>query len=89
MINIELAKLNPIAVFKSPMDVLKTDELDREQKIDILRRWSYDEREMQVAEEENMLAHNARQGLLEEILEALILLGVTKDLKEIPPTKQG
>lgn len=89
MINIELAKLNPIAVFKSPMDVLKTDELDREQKIDILRRWSYDERELQVAEEENMLPHNARQGLLEEILEALILLGIVKDLEEIPPTKHG
>ena len=52
-IDIEKAKLNPSSVFKRPADVLKTT-FSREEKIDILRRWAYDEREMAVAEEENM-----------------------------------
>lgn len=60
MINIEEARFNPSKLFKRPADVLRDDELTRAEKIDILRRWAYDEREMAVAEEENML--NPRPG---------------------------
>jgi hypothetical protein len=50
----EKAKLNPAAVFKSPQEVVSIQELSREQKIEILRRWEQDARLMEVAEEENM-----------------------------------
>jgi hypothetical protein len=50
----EKAKLNPAAVFKSPQEVVSIQELSREQKIEILRRWEQDARLMEVAEEESM-----------------------------------
>ena len=89
MIDIEQAKLNPASVFKNPRDILKATNLTKEQQIDILRRWAYDEREMSVAEEENMLSHNNHGGVLDEILKCLQELGVQGDEKTHPPTKQG
>ena len=50
----EKAKLNPAAVFKSPQDVVSSQELSREQKIEILRQWEQDATLMEVAEEEGM-----------------------------------
>ena len=47
-------KLNPAAVFKSPQEVVLSQELSREQKIEILRRWEQDARLMEVADEESM-----------------------------------
>ena len=38
----EKAKLNPAAVFKSPQEVVSSQELSRQQKIEILRRWDQD-----------------------------------------------
>jgi hypothetical protein len=35
----EKAKLNPAAVFKSPQEVVSSQELSREQKIEILGQW--------------------------------------------------
>lgn len=91
MVNIELAKLNPSSVFQSPKDVLNEHSLSRDQKIDILRRWAYDEREMSVAEEENMIrADTDKNGnILDEILKSLLELGVDSDQDTPPPTKQG
>ena len=90
MVNLKMAKIDPSSVFKHPHDVLTDSTLTRSQKIDILRRWAYDEREIAVAEEENMLgSDNTRDFLLEEILKSLHELGIHGDQKSPPPTKQG
>jgi hypothetical protein len=54
MVDVEKALVDPALVFKTPEEVLADSELSREQKIKILRRWEYDVRELQVAEEEGM-----------------------------------
>ena len=88
--NFEQAKIDPASVYKRPFDILQDTSLTREEKIEILQRWAYDEREMAVAEEENMQRSNTKQVVhLDEILEALLKLGVTKDQKPAPPTKHG
>ena len=54
MIDVEKALLDPGLVFKTPGEVVANNELTRAQKIEILRRWEYDVRELQVADEEGM-----------------------------------
>jgi len=88
MIDIEKALFNPTSVFKSPQEVISIKELSREQKIKILRQWEYDARELQVAEEENMLGPET-EDLLYQILIALHRLGTAADQEDSPPTKQG
>ncbi len=51
MIDVKKAMLDPTMVFKEPKEVVANDELTRDQKIEILRRWEYDARELEVAEE--------------------------------------
>lgn len=90
MTNLELAKHNPEKVYKHPHDVLVDKSINRKDKIDILRRWEYDEREISVAEEENMQGSNGSHIIvLEEISQALLDLGVDSDDEGRPPTKQG
>lgn len=90
MIEIEKAKTDPASVFKRPSDVVKEPSLSQSEKIDILRRWAYDEREMAVAEEENMRSTESSQAnILDEILKCLIELGQDTDSPLPPPTKQG
>lgn len=89
MINLQHAKMDPSSEFESPRDVLNERSLSREDKIDILRRWAYDERELAVAEEENMLSSNANHNnRLHEISQILLELGLDSD-EGSPPTKQG
>lgn len=85
-IDLQKALLDPSSVFKLPGDVVSSN-LSKEQKIKILKRWEYDERELGVAEEENMIGK--RPILLHEVLEALNSLGAKVDLEHRPPTKQG
>ena len=87
MIDLEKALLNPSAVFSVPEDVLSAEGLTREQKIEILKRWEYDARELEVATEENMPGSNS--SCLDDILKALDELGYDPDLEKDPPTKQG
>jgi len=90
MVDIEKAKLDPSAVFHHPMDILNDKTITVPDKIDILRRWAYDEREIEVAEEENMRPQDSKKPhLLDEILHCLLLLGVKSDEDRPPPTKQG
>ena len=58
MIDINRAMLDPSDVFTSPDEVVKNKDLTLAQKIKILRQWEYDEREMMIAEEENMGGEN-------------------------------
>jgi fumarate hydratase, class II len=61
-----------------PRDVLHDPTLTREEKIAKLRRWSYDARELEVANEEGM-GGPPKPSNLPAILEALQELGATDD----------
>ena len=67
--DLERALLDPTAVFKLPEDVLKREDLSDEQKAAILRRWAYDARELEVAEDEGM--RDGEPDLLDRVLRAL------------------
>lgn len=87
MVDVEKALLDPGLVFKTPQELLANDELSREQKIEILRRWEYDARQLQVAEEESM--EGPQPVTLEAVLEALRAIGAPADPERSAPTKQG
>lgn len=87
MTKIKKAMLDPASEFKSPSQVIKDHNLSRDQKIEILRRWEYDARELDVAEEESMIGTN--NNILDEILNALRELNADEDSKHFAPTKQG
>jgi hypothetical protein len=89
MKDVEKAILNPAATFKGPQEVLDSHDLSREQKIEVLRRWEYDLRELQVAEEESMTPAEPETVTLDIVLKALNLLGVPSDMEHTAPTKQG
>src|SRR4051794_38415682 len=48
------AKLNPARTFKSPMDVVETDDIEAAEKLAILQAWESDERALLRAEDEGM-----------------------------------
>ena len=89
MVDVKKALLNPSAVFHRPQEVVQNKELSREQKIEILRRWEYDSRELQVADEESMTAPQAEAVTLDTILNALRKLDAAADVEHSAPTKQG
>jgi hypothetical protein len=51
MIDVTKAMLDPTKVFKEPKDVVASNELTRNQKIEIFRRWEFDARALEMAEE--------------------------------------
>ena len=63
------ALLDPTAVFKVPEQVLQRDDFSHEQKAAILRRWAYDARELEVAEDEGM--RDGEPDVLDRVLRAL------------------
>ncbi|MCH8187429.1 MAG: hypothetical protein IIB66_01805 [Proteobacteria bacterium] len=73
-------------VFKEPKDVVASNELSRNQKIEILRRWEYDARQLEVAEEEAGMAVR-RPEMFDRVLQALHMLDVIRDTEHTPPTK--
>ena len=83
--DIENAKLNPAANFKTPQDVVGNAELSRSQKIEILKRWEEDATAMEVAEEEGMPGPQPK--LLQPIRDALHSLGYWPDTERSGPTK--
>ena len=87
MTDIEKALLNPSSVFSTPEEVLEAKDLSRDQKIEILRSWEYDARQLQVAEEENMVG--PRINMLDRILNALRRLDAGLNLDKSAPTKNG
>jgi hypothetical protein len=89
MVDVKEALLNPSAVFKQPKEVIDSAGLTREQKIEILRRWEYDVRELQVADEESMTSPRPEAVTLDMVREALRTLGAPADLEHSAPTKQG
>lgn len=88
--NVSALKHNPAAFFKAPSEVTFAKELSTEEKIEILQRWAYDEREKEVAEEENMSRREgSAESRLSEILKALLALKTASDERNAPPTKQA
>jgi hypothetical protein len=67
--DLERALLDPTAVFRAPEQVLERDDLSNEQKAAILRRWAYDARELEVAEDEGM--RDGEPDLLDRVLHTL------------------
>jgi hypothetical protein len=63
------ALLDPAAVFDEPEEVLRREDLTREQKILILRRWEYDARELETASDEGMRGESPE--ILDRVLNAL------------------
>lgn len=84
-VDLARARLDPASAFDSPQAVLAHPDLSREQRIEILRRWEYDARELQVAEAENMGGGEAAH--LDEILRALHSLDA--EAEERAPTQHG
>lgn len=88
MVDLEKARSNPAEVFKKPSDVLDDKNLSLEDKIDILERWAFDEKEKAVAEEENMPDLAMEDiNVLSEVLRCLLELGV--EHTDHAPTKHG
>jgi hypothetical protein len=85
----EKALLDPASAFTMPEQVVTSAELSREQKIEILHRWEYEARELEVAEEENMLCNSDQPDIRDEILRCLYALGAELDAARSTPTKQG
>ena len=81
----EKVKLNPAAVFKSPQEVVSSQELSREQKIEILQRWEQDARLMEVADEESMPGPQPK--LLQPIRDALHAHSYWPDTEHSGPSK--
>jgi len=84
--DLEKALLNPASLFDTPADVCDEPSLSTEDKIRVLRRWEYDARELQVADEENMAGD--RTDLLDQVLAALARLRQSGGTQG-SPTKQG
>ena len=86
MIDVNKAMLDPTMVFTNPNDVVANVEHTHDQKIEILRRWEYDARELEVAEEEAGMAVR-RPEMFDRVLQALHALGAERDIEHTPPTK--
>ncbi len=86
MIDVKQAMLDPTSVFKDPTDVVADENLSRDQKIEILRRWEYDARELEVAEEEAGMAVLC-PDMFDRVVQALHTLGAKRDTEHTPPTK--
>ena len=86
MIDVRKAMLDPTSVFKEPEEVVASDELNLVQKIEILRQWEYDARQLEVAEEEAGMAV-LRPDMFDRIVQALHTLGAERDTEHGPPTK--
>ncbi|MEJ1996483.1 MAG: hypothetical protein P8X75_14970 [Limibacillus sp.] len=84
----EKALGDPAAFFGSPEAVVDTPNLSRQEKIEVLRRWEYDARELDAEEEESPEGHSER-NLLQRIHQALHGLGASLNLEATPPTKAG
>ncbi len=74
------ALLDPAEVFKLPKDVVNSDDLTAEQKLEILKRWETDAQLLSVATEENM--GGGEPSRIEEVRHAIDVLTRLEDIKE-------
>jgi uncharacterized tellurite resistance protein B-like protein len=72
------ALVNPASVFAKPTEVVFTAAFSRKQKIDVLRRWEYAARMLQMGNQDSKVDES--EELLAEILESLHELDYWPDL---------
>ena len=77
---------DPSSFYQSPLEVLRDEELDDVQRLEILHSWEQDERELDVAEEEGMVG--GENSILTDIFSAISQLNISTTTPEAP-TKQG
>ena len=65
----QAVKLDPAKYYQTPADVLDDHRLTQSEKLEILKAWEIDARELQVAEEENM--GGGEPSLLAEVERAI------------------
>ncbi|MFA9461054.1 hypothetical protein [Thiohalorhabdus methylotrophus] len=70
--DMEKARRDPVSVFASPEAVRDHPTLSRAEKLELLRRWEYDARELEIAEEEGM--GGGEPDILDRIEAALLAL---------------
>jgi len=73
--------------YATPEEILQDPKLSDRQKVERLRRWEYDQREIAVALEEGM--SGPEPELLSRIVRALETLDAGRGADHGPPTKQG
>ena len=88
MIDVAKAMLDPTMVFTEPKDVVASDELTRDQKIEILRRWKYDAQQLEVAEDEAGMAVR-RPEMFDRVVHALRMLELEHDTEHSRPTNSS
>jgi hypothetical protein len=66
------ALMDPKSVFESPENVLADPRLDRRAKLEILKRWEHDARQLAVAEDEAM--GGGEPSMLHRVLRAIDVL---------------
>ncbi len=89
MDKLDLALLDPAAMFGTPEAILTDEEFETADKIRILKRWAYDIREMQVAQEENMAATQECRIDLGQVLNILHQLDPDFHPGDSSDTKHG
>ncbi len=67
--------LDPADAFDSPDQVLTAEQLSREQKIQILRRWDDDAKLLLTAQSEGMQSSDSGSAVLKQVQSALETLG--------------
>jgi hypothetical protein len=72
---------DPTAAFASPSQIVDSNDLTKQQKIELLRRWEYDAEQLQVAEGEGMACDGNEPATLGEVLAALKSLGESPGAK--------
>jgi hypothetical protein len=86
--DLERARSDPASVFASPEALAAEPSLRPGEKIELLRQWAYDARELEVAEEEGMGGGEASLG--GRILVALHALeDQAGEARTAAPTKQA
>jgi hypothetical protein len=86
-IDMKEALLDPAAVFGTPEELERHPALTKEQKIELLRRWEYDESEEEVAADEGMPGGDSK--LLRRVMLALDRLTGGVDVERTGASKQA
>jgi hypothetical protein len=74
------ALLSPSSVFDRPMDVVATDSMTSDQKMEVLKRWEAEARDLEVADAEAMSGGEPSQ--LPDVRVAIDLLRKAENVEE-------
>ena len=86
-ISFQNALIDPSSEFHHPHDILAVNDFTSAQKLELLKRWEQDARELAVAEEEGMVGND--KSLLSDIMQAIDELDPGYHQARSSPDKQG